>query len=194
MGNDPDDPTSCGKDPVSGEYVVGYSELVSLVFTVLCIGGQLKIFVCRVGQRVFFRGAPPSLPLLLSSAFCWLVTLLIAALVDRNIGLLTPIQVATDIDSAAAAAFSMPVAWHRLPPKMVGYAIAICAVLFLIEDFSKVLYYFVIGAYDSPLAPFRNKADALPDQHQEEFLNRIEMARTNTSEFLDGSHRSRRAT
>ena len=131
----------------NGKPFVGYSELVSLMFAVLCIGGQVKIFICRTGGRVFCRGAAPSLPLLLSSMLCWLVTLLVAGLMDRNFGLVTPMHVYSGVDSSSAVGISMQVAWHRLPPAMLGYVVLVCVVLFLLEDIGKLLFYYIIGAY-----------------------------------------------
>jgi len=134
------DVTSCGDS-------YGYSELISLAFVVLCIGGQLKIFVCRVGKRLFFQGARPSWQLLLSSSFCWLVTLVIASTMDSSLGLVTPIDVPMSLDRSVSTTVSVDVAWQRLPPIMVLYACIICALLFLAEDLSKFIFFFIVDRF-----------------------------------------------
>ena len=141
-GSDAADATSCGPN------VVGYSELISMVFIVLCIGGQLKIFVCRTGARPFFMGARPGAALLASSVFWWVATLLIGGLLDRRIGLATVMAVYPTASSDTAAVVNLNVAWHKLPPALLGLSVRFCFVLFLLEDVGKMVFYWSLLAYN----------------------------------------------
>jgi H+-transporting ATPase len=141
FGSDAADPVSCGK-------WTGPSELISMLFVVLCIGGQLKLFVCRVGYRLFFMGARPSVPVLVSSAFCWLVTLIMASVFDGRLGLSTPTLVQYSVSSAdelIERKVNALVAWHKLPPVAVGWSVLVCVILFVIEDIGKLCFYWAVA-------------------------------------------------
>jgi H+-transporting ATPase len=141
FGADPADPVSCGGKS-------GPSDLISMLFVVLCIGGQLKLFVCRVGFRAFFQGERPSAPVMVSSAFCWLVTLLMAATLDGRLGLATPTQVQFSInsqDDVLSRKVSALVAWHKLPPIGLAWSVVVCLVLFAIEDMGKLAFLWLVA-------------------------------------------------
>jgi len=143
-----------------GDYT-GISGSISVVFFVLCIGGQLKIFICRTKTTLF--ATMPGPKLLAASTLCWFCTALFSGIVDYSWGLATYASVDLSAQGGSSTAF-YPILWHKAPGGVVGWLFLWCIVLMFLEDLSKWIYYLFYAIWGAETQHMRDEGKTVKER------------------------------
>jgi len=131
---DPECPGFDHKNLSCGDYT-GFSELITVVYMALSIGGQLTVYVARTKHSFWSRR--PGYTLLTASAFAQITTTLLSVY--------WPLSFKISAYVAQKSIIMYGIGW-----KMAGFIWIYAVIFFLVEDLVKVYFYYSVDNDEKP--------------------------------------------
>jgi H+-transporting ATPase len=127
-----------------GDYV-GWSELMTVIYLALSVGGQLTVFVSRT--RHSFWSRRPGYALLVACIGAQICATLISVYLPYSFKIDSYVGIT---DQSSGGFTSIEVVMNGIDWKMAGFVWAYSAVMFVVSDFAKVYFYYSMDNDNAP--------------------------------------------